>query len=73
MKHGRKSDFVIFERVFRTVSFIISENKKSIASAKYYNNNYIAAIEDENVFGVQFHVEKSRNSGLKIIKNFINI
>ncbi|MFA5879153.1 MAG: imidazole glycerol phosphate synthase subunit HisH, partial [Candidatus Margulisiibacteriota bacterium] len=34
---------------------------------------FVSAIQKENVFGVQFHPEKSRESGLKLIENFLSI
>lgn len=36
-----------------------------------YNENFIAAIRCENIFGIQPHPEKSQKHGLQIIKNFI--
>ncbi len=35
-----------------------------------YGNNFDVIIESENVFGTQFHPEKSQTAGLQILKNF---
>jgi glutamine amidotransferase len=36
-----------------------------------YIQPFASAVEDRNVFGVQFHPEKSGETGLKILKNFL--
>jgi imidazoleglycerol phosphate synthase glutamine amidotransferase subunit HisH len=36
-----------------------------------YELPYTAALESGNVFGVQFHPEKSGAVGLRIVKNFL--
>ena len=38
-----------------------------------YGERFVASFEIENIFGTQFHPEKSDKLGLKIIDNFINI
>lgn len=38
-----------------------------------YSLPFTAVLEHENVFGVQFHPEKSGPLGLKIIKNFVDL
>jgi glutamine amidotransferase len=41
------------------------------AATTYYIQPFAAAAEQGNVFGVQFHPEKSGETGLKILKNFL--
>ena len=51
----------------------IPENKNVISATTDYSSNIICSVEKENVFGTQFHPEKSDKIGLKIIDNFINL
>tara|TARA_B100000780_G_C20924641_1_gene368482 strand:+ start:131 stop:733 length:603 start_codon:yes stop_codon:yes gene_type:complete len=47
------------------------KNEKEIStSVNFYKKQIISSIEKENIFGVQFHPEKSLDSGLRILKNF---
>ncbi len=48
-------------------------DKGIIAGACEYGVNFACAVWGGNVYGVQFHPEKSQSVGLKIIKNFIEI
>jgi glutamine amidotransferase len=41
------------------------------AAVAHYIEPFAAAIESENVMGVQFHPEKSGETGLKILRNFL--
>jgi imidazole glycerol-phosphate synthase subunit HisH len=42
-----------------------------VAAGTHYIKTFAAAVEHENVMGVQFHPEKSSAAGLRILKNFL--
>jgi glutamine amidotransferase len=43
------------------------------ASVTHYGGLFTAAVEQENVMGVQFHPEKSSAVGLQVLKNFVEL
>ncbi len=43
------------------------------AATTHYGGPFTAAIEQDNVMGVQFHPEKSSSVGLQVLKNFIEL
>ena len=51
----------------------IPREKSVVSSTTDYSTKIVCSVEKENIFGTQFHPEKSDNSGLKIINNFINL
>ena len=51
----------------------IPEDKDVISATTDYSSKVVCSVEKDNIFGTQFHTEKSDKIGLKIIKNFINI
>ena len=51
----------------------IPEDKNVISATTDYSSNIVCSVEKENIFGTQFHPEKSDKFGLKIIDNFINV
>jgi glutamine amidotransferase len=46
-------------------------NSSDIAAITQYGLSYACAVQRANVFGVQFHPEKSQTMGLQILKNFL--
>ena len=51
----------------------IPEDKKNISITTNYGRDVIAAVSFENIYGSQFHPEKSQNTGIKILTNFLNL
>ena len=51
----------------------VPEDKNLISATTDYSSNIVCSIEKENIFGTQFHPEKSDKTGLKIIDNFISL
>ena len=51
----------------------IPEDKNVISATTDYSTKVVCSVEKGNIFGTQFHTEKSDKIGLKIIDNFINL
>jgi glutamine amidotransferase len=51
----------------------IPSDKNVISATTDYSTNIVCSVEKENLFGTQFHPEKSDKTGLQIIQNFINL
>tara|TARA_A200000113_G_scaffold143761_1_gene129196 strand:- start:257 stop:871 length:615 start_codon:yes stop_codon:yes gene_type:complete len=53
--------------------YIKTLNKNEILSGTKYETTFVSGIYRDNIFGVQFHPEKSHDSGDLLFKNFINL
>jgi glutamine amidotransferase len=51
----------------------VPNDKDVISATTDYSSNIVCSVEKENIFGTQFHPEKSDKIGLKIIDNFLSI
>jgi len=49
------------------------KNKDDIVCMSNYGYDFAAAIEKKNIFGTQFHPEKSHKYGMEILSNFANL
>ena len=74
---NRQSAEKIFERIPKNSYFyfvhsyyVEPENDNVIAATADYGKEFVCAIVQNNVWGVQFHPEKSDVLGLKILENF---
>ena len=43
------------------------------ALTKYNSHSFVSVIHKGNLYGVQFHPEKSREAGIKLLSNFIKL
>ena len=50
----------------------VPDDKSFVTSKTNYSEEIVASVEKDNIFGTQFHPEKSDIVGLKIIENFLN-
>src|SRR5210317_204805 len=51
----------------------VPDDKDTISAITDYSSKIVCSVEKENIFGTQFHPEKSDKIGLKIIQNFIEL
>ena len=51
----------------------IPEDRNIITATTDYSSNIVCSVEKENIFGTQFHPEKSDKIGLRILENFITL
>ena len=58
--------------VYFTHSYAAPVTAACVAAATHAER-FAAAVEHEQVFGVQFHPEKSSEAGLQILRNFLEV
>ena len=68
MKGVENKDFYFLNSYYLNVM-----NKKNIVAYSSYGIKFPSVIQKNNIFGVQFHPEKSQKAGLQLIKNFIKL
>ena len=55
-------------------SYVVEPEKTGLTIAKTeYGISFTSAINDQNIYGVQFHPEKSHHWGVKLLENFAKI
>src|SRR3989344_317516 len=73
-----KKDGMLFKAVKQPVFYfvhsyhLVPEDSSVIAGVCDYGESFAAAIQKDNIFGVQFHPEKSQKNGLAVLKNFLD-
>jgi glutamine amidotransferase len=58
--------------IYNVHSYYAEDSEYTIATCNY-GIEYAAAVKKDNFYGVQFHTEKSAETGDKIIKNFLEL
>ena len=66
------TDLKTKQRFYFVHSYYVScQDENDISMLCDYGGNFCAAVEHENVLGVQFHPEKSHQFGMRLFENFI--
>ena len=63
---GAQTDFY-FVHSYRA----IAAGPEALVATSHYGEDFVAAIESGNVYGTQFHPEKSQTNGLRLLANFL--
>ncbi len=74
------SEHSIFEGIDKNIGFYFlhsyffkADKKKDVIATSCYMREFHCAINNENIFGFQFHPEKSHSNGIRLFKNFSEI
>ena len=72
-----QTDSVLFKGIKRPIFYfvhsyhVVPDDNSIVSAYTEYGEKFASAIEKDNIFGVQFHPEKSQQEGLKVLENFI--
>jgi len=53
--------------------YVTCEVQNDVLATTDYSGTFVSAFHKENIYGCQFHPEKSHDAGLKILKNFADL
>jgi imidazole glycerol phosphate synthase glutamine amidotransferase subunit len=66
--HGIEEEKFYFMHSYEVVNYT-----DILALSEYENHTFVSAVEKDNVYGVQFHPEKSRDAGIQLFQNFFKL
>jgi glutamine amidotransferase len=52
---------------------MVCANPRDIVAETPYGSPFVSAVAKNNIYGVQFHPEKSQRVGFKVIRNFVEL
>jgi glutamine amidotransferase len=62
------------QRFYFVHSFhVVCNNNEDVLSTTSYGGDFVSAVARENIYGVQFHPEKSHRFGMGLMKNFVEL
>lgn len=63
-----------YQRFYFLHSFYFdAANAEDVAATSSYGNTFSCAVQRNNIYGVQFHPEKSHHYGVNLLKNFAEL
>lgn len=71
---------ILFDRIDEELGFYFLHSyyfdcsyEEDILATTYYGKEFASAVNHSNIFGVQFHPEKSHQNGVNLLKNFAKL
>ena len=74
-KNSKYNNLILFQNDFYFVHsyYFDCADKDNILAETKYGTNFASIVGKENIYGVQFHPEKSSSQGLNLLKEFIRV
>lgn len=76
----RRKESPLFEGIHPSACFYFAHSycvscndRDAVLAETDYGYKYVSAVQKENIFGTQFHPEKSHANGLQMVRNFIGL
>jgi len=73
-----KKDNPLFTNMYEETRFyfvhsyhVFCHNKQDVLAETHYGFDFVSSLQKDNIFGVQFHPEKSHKFGQQLLKNFV--
>lgn len=72
-QHHLFTDIISPQYYFLHSYQIVPKNNDEVAATASYGSEFTASIHSKNIFGTQFHPEKSHSWGVSLLKNFVEM
>lgn len=68
LRNITSGDYVYFNHSF----YCVPENPSDVVATTDYGTDFCSIVQRDNVYGVQFHPEKSQKVGIQVLSNFVH-
>jgi len=65
------NDFEDINDFYFVHSYVVKTEQQYILTETKYETHFVSSIRKDNIYGVQFHPEKSQKAGMLFLKNFL--
>lgn len=53
--------------------YVVCNNENDIIALSDYGSEFVSGLNNSNIYGIQFHPEKSHSNGIKLLQNFASL